>query len=142
MPLPEPHPGLVISYSYLWRDEARAGREEGVKDRPAVIVLAVRAKADSGRVVTVAPVTHRKPSKPGTAVELPAKVKQHLGLDTAASWVILDETNQFLWPGHDLRPLPGRPRVFSYGVLPPRLLAKITNGIAALWDQGHAPTKR
>jgi hypothetical protein len=33
--LPKPEPGLVIRYSYLWHDEHRQGREEGVKDRPA-----------------------------------------------------------------------------------------------------------
>jgi hypothetical protein len=38
---PTPTPGLVIRYSYLWRNEAAAGREEGVKDRPCAIVLAV-----------------------------------------------------------------------------------------------------
>jgi hypothetical protein len=32
---PAPQPGLLIRYFYLWeREEARAGREEGVKDRP------------------------------------------------------------------------------------------------------------
>lgn len=32
---PEPTPGLVIGYAYLWEREARAGRDESVKDRPA-----------------------------------------------------------------------------------------------------------
>jgi hypothetical protein len=35
MPIPNPEPGLVISYAYLWHDEHHAGREEG-KDRPSV----------------------------------------------------------------------------------------------------------
>jgi len=35
MALPDPQPGLVISYSYLWHHEHRAGREEGLKSRPA-----------------------------------------------------------------------------------------------------------
>lgn len=30
MALPTPHPGLVISYAYLWSDEARRGRGGGV----------------------------------------------------------------------------------------------------------------
>jgi hypothetical protein len=38
MPLPDPKPGLVIHYSYLWAHEHARGHEEGVKDRPAVIV--------------------------------------------------------------------------------------------------------
>jgi len=33
-----PEVGLVIRHGYLWWNEARAGREEGVKDRPCVIV--------------------------------------------------------------------------------------------------------
>jgi len=28
MPIPNPEPGLVISYAYLWHHEHRAGREE------------------------------------------------------------------------------------------------------------------
>ena len=55
MPLPDPHPGLVLSYSYLWRREARLGPVEGVNDRPAVVVLAVRM-VDGARIVTVAPI--------------------------------------------------------------------------------------
>jgi hypothetical protein len=41
--LPEPVPGLVIGYAYLWRDEAPRGQDKGLKDRPCVIVLAVQA---------------------------------------------------------------------------------------------------
>ena len=41
MSWPEPRPGLVIRFSYLWKPEADAGRVEGVKDRPCAIVLAV-----------------------------------------------------------------------------------------------------
>jgi len=41
MPLPEPEPGLVISYSYLWHYERAAGVEEGRKDRPCVILVAI-----------------------------------------------------------------------------------------------------
>ena len=34
MTLPDPKPGLVVRYDYLWTHEAAAGREQG-KDRPA-----------------------------------------------------------------------------------------------------------
>lgn len=34
MTLPRPIPGLVISYAYLWMQEALGGAEEGRKDRP------------------------------------------------------------------------------------------------------------
>ena len=39
MALPDPHPGLVISYSYLWHEEYRQGQIEGVKNRPCAVVL-------------------------------------------------------------------------------------------------------
>jgi mRNA-degrading endonuclease toxin of MazEF toxin-antitoxin module len=141
MPLPNPHPGLVISYSYLWRHEAKAGRAEGAKDRPSVIILAVH-EADGTKMVTVAPITHRQPDDDTYSIELPAKVKEHLGMDERESWVVVDETNQFRWPGYDLRPLPGRPGTFAYGVLPQKLFARITQRVAELWDKGRDPVQR
>ena len=41
MALPVPERGLVISYSYLWQSEYEQGREEGVKNRLCVIIVAV-----------------------------------------------------------------------------------------------------
>ena len=32
--IPEPEAGLVISYSYLWKQEEELGQTEGRKDRP------------------------------------------------------------------------------------------------------------
>src|SRR5215469_9574837 len=64
MSIPNPEPGLVISYAYLWHDEHRAGLEEGQKDRPSVIVLAVERKADGATLVTVSPITHTAPRDP------------------------------------------------------------------------------
>ena len=39
MALPEPEPGLVISYA-SWHHEHQSGHDEARKDRPCVIVLA------------------------------------------------------------------------------------------------------
>ena len=61
MPIPNPEPGLVISYAYLWHHEHQAGREEGQKDRPSVIVLAIEREADGATVATVLPITHSAP---------------------------------------------------------------------------------
>jgi hypothetical protein len=36
---PEPRVGLVVSYSYLWSEEAEQGLVEGKKDRPCAIIL-------------------------------------------------------------------------------------------------------
>ena len=88
MPLPEPHPGLVISHSYLWQREANLGRTEGAKDRPAVIVLAVHAGIGSAKMVTVAPITHAKPAADAPALEPPPRVKAHLRLDDEGALAI------------------------------------------------------
>jgi hypothetical protein len=88
MPLPEPQCGLVISYSYLWRDERDAALTEGCKDRPCASVLVVKDKDDM-RIVTVAPITHSNPKYASAVIEIPPKV--NLGLDSQPSWIMLDE---------------------------------------------------
>jgi hypothetical protein len=67
MPLPEPEPGLVVSYAYLWRAEHEAGHEEGRKDRPCAIILALERSEDATTIVTVLPITHSPPADPATA---------------------------------------------------------------------------
>ena len=116
-----PEPGLVISYAYLWRHEHNRGQDEGRKDRPCVIVLTVEKPEGKAIRVTVAAVTHTPPGGDTTALEMPPRVKHHLGLDDARSWIVLDEVNQFDWPGFDLRPVPGRGDKFAYGFIPPKL---------------------
>jgi hypothetical protein len=136
--LPEPVPGLVIRYSYLWRDEYRQGREEGTKDRPCAIVVVSRP-AEGERLVTVLPVTHAPPSDPELAVEIPAATKRRLGLDGARSWVVLAEANRFLWPGPDLQPLrPGDAATVAYGMLPYALFESIRRKFAAAIRARHA----
>jgi len=42
------------------------------------------------------------------------------------SWVVVSKTNDFLWPGPELRPIPGsNPARFHYGMLPPRFYAHL-----------------
>jgi len=135
MALPEPECGLVLSYSYLWRREREAGRTEGAKDRPCVIVLATRNNGNS-TTVTVAPITHSPPSDLTVAWEIPPRVKRHLGLDGERSWIVLDEFNEFVWPGFDLRPVPGTTARFDYGLLPPALFARIVNRALELRREG------
>jgi len=119
VPLPNPFPGLVLHYSYLWHDEHRRGLEEGTKNRPCVVVLAVTSE-DGDTVVTVAPITHTPPRIAGEAVEIPAATKDRLGLDEGRSWIVVNEINRFRWPGVDLLPVPGKGG-YEYGVLPPGL---------------------
>jgi len=127
--LPKPKPGLVISYSYLWAHQNDEGLEEGGKDRPCAIVAA-RQIMEGREVVTVVPVTHTPPADPFCAVEIPPALKAHLGLDEQPSWVVVSETNDFLWPGPDLRPISRlQPETFAYGMLPPRFFAHLRDRI-------------
>jgi hypothetical protein len=140
VPLPAPVPGLVIRYAYLWHREHLAGREEGEKDRPCAIVVALRAAEDAGETrVLVLPVTHSAPAQPTLAVEIPAPVKKRLRLDADRSWVVLSEWNEFVWPGPDLRRAPGgNESSVAYGMLPPGLFAIIRDRFLALATAAQA----
>lgn len=129
MSLPDPRPGLVISYVYLWAREHGLGSEEGAKDRPCAIVAA-RQTVSGREVVSVVPITHTPPSDMADGVEIPPTLKVWLGLDEQPSWIVVTETNDFLWPGPDLRPRRGvTPRRFEYGMLPPRFYAHVRDRI-------------
>jgi hypothetical protein len=130
-----PFPGLIVRYAFLWSDEARRGRTEAGKDRPCVVVVAVRRESNARFRIRVLPITHVA-QHPGRAVSLPAKVKRHLGLDGDSSWIVLDEPNQFVWPGMDLRPISRtRPGVWNYGVLPQELFEDVRTRLRAVLDQ-------
>jgi len=120
--LPDPKPGLVIRYDYLWMHEAAAGRDQG-KTRPACLVAADSAVLP--RYVVLLPITHTPPAGGTVGIEIPARVSQALGLDDAPNWVIVSEHNIDEWPNAGLSPLPSRPDVFSCGFVPPRLFARI-----------------
>ncbi len=122
MALPDPKPGLVIRYDYLWMHEAAAGHDQG-KTRPSCLVAADPAVLP--RYVVLLPITHTPPAGDTVGIEVPARVSQALGLDDAPSWVIVSEHNIDEWPNAGLSPLPSQPDTFSYGFIPPRLLARI-----------------
>ena len=132
--LPDPIPGLVIRYAYLWRDEALRRREEGTKYRPAVVVLVASQDGDNGTTVLVAPITHRRPSDPDAGVAIPSQTGARLGLDADQSWIIVSELNRFQWPGPDLRPVgPGQS---AYGHLPAGLFRKLRARLLSLLARG------
>ena len=135
MPIPVPEAGLVISYAYLWNREALAGQEEGRKDRPCVITLAVQRQQDGETWVTVLPITHSAPIDAASAVEILPAVKRHLGLDDARSWVIVSEGDQFVWPGYDLRKLRGDDS-YDYGFVPPQFFETILAAFR-IWHRLH-----
>jgi hypothetical protein len=141
-PIPAPEPGLVVNYAYLWRHEHRAGHEEGRKDRPSVIILAAEKEPRGDIVVTVLPITHRPPDDATAAVEIPPAVKKHLSLDEERSWVIVDEGNEFVWPGYDLRRVPQSGK-YDLGFLPPKLFLEIREAFLAVYRaSGRKPTPR
>jgi hypothetical protein len=80
---PQPLPGQVISYAYLWQTEHQRGQEEGLKDRPCAVILVI-TNEDDNEMVTVLPITHTPPSNPDLAVEIPSTTKRRLGLDAPA----------------------------------------------------------
>ena len=71
------------------------------------------------------PITHTPPGGDTVGIEIPARVRQALGLDDTPSWVIVSEHNIDEWPNGGLSPLPGLPDVLSYGFIPPGLFAQI-----------------
>lgn len=129
MSLPVPRPGLVIRYAFLWSHEARAGQEEATKDRPCAIVVATRRGSDGTLLTLVAPITHSPPDDPSHSLPIPAQAARSLGLDGERHWIRTDELNSFAWPGYDLRPLPGQPGRYDYGLLPRDLFERLREAI-------------
>lgn len=76
-------------------------------------------------LVAVLPITHTAPQD-NNALEIPASLKSHLGLDAEKSWVIVSEGNLFRWPGSDLRPvISGDVKSIVFGMVPPRFFKTI-----------------
>jgi hypothetical protein len=139
--VPVAAPGLVIRYAYLWESEARQGREEGVKDRRCAVVLTV-LREGKHPIVRVLPITHTPPAHPDDGLEIPRATQERLGLDSDRSWVILTEANDFIWPGPDLRPLPGAdPGSVAYGFLPPGLFRVLRDRVLHRWRERRTRTE-
>jgi hypothetical protein len=137
--IPVPGVGLVIRYSYLWHSEYLAGREEGQKDRPCALVAAIRTGEAGETRVLVLPITHSPPVASSDAVEIPLLIKERLGLDAGRSWIVVSEWNDFVWPGPDLRPVPGAdPASVAYGFLPLRFFTAVRERFHELARKGRA----
>ena len=104
-PFLSPSRASSSAYDYLWTHEAAAGRDQG-KDRPACLVAASDSQTRP-RFVVILPITHTPPDGNTIGIEIPAKVKQAIGLDDARSWVIVSEHNIDEWPNAGLSPVPG-----------------------------------
>ena len=105
-------------------------------------MLAIVATLEDGPpAVRVLPVTHSPPSDPQDAVEIPAATKRRLGLDDERSWIVLTESNRFVWPGPDVRSIDRESGY--YGALPPALFGEIKRRFVELARaQRHRVTAR
>jgi hypothetical protein len=121
-----PERGSVIRYAYLWAREEIHGKREAAKERPTLVLAISILEEDGKHRVYGAAITHSPPVKPADAVPLPQNVKHQLGLDGEPAWIVTTELNAFIWPGPDIRPIPGRqPRTFVYGRVPDALLKRV-----------------
>ncbi|CDZ37505.1 hypothetical protein NOJ28_03710 [Neorhizobium galegae] len=133
MSFPEPKPGLVIRYAFLWSSDEDRGSVEAAKDRPCAIVVAAYNQAGAIQTI-VAPVTHSPPhgGNPKASLEIPAAICRSLGFDDGRHWLRLDELNRFLWPGYDLRPRPDDASRWDYGMLPKDFFEQVRGRIIDL----------
>ena len=136
--IPKPAPGLVICYSYLWHREQKEGREEGIKNRPCVVVAVLPAKQEGAKPdVMVAPITHTRPLEQtdwDSVIEIPAAQKQKLGLDELPSYVCCNEVNRFTWPGEDLRHIPNG-KAYTFGLMEKDLFEQIRTRVLDIRGQ-------
>jgi hypothetical protein len=105
-------PGLVLRYDYLSSHEAAAGRDQG-KDRPACLVAASDSQTRP-RFVVLLPITPTPPDGETIGIEIPATVKQAIGLDDVRSFVIVSGHTIDEWPNAGVSPIPGKPGIFGY----------------------------
>jgi hypothetical protein len=91
--------------------------------------VAAHQVIEGREVVTVVPITHTRPAETADAVEIPAALKRHLGLDDLPSWIVVTETNDFIWPGRTFTPCRAKPSRFDYGMLPPRFFAHVRDSV-------------
>lgn len=136
MPLPKPEPGLVISYAYLWAERAGRGHGEAETSRPCAIILSTQDVAGATTVMAL-PITRTPPGPGNAGIEIPAVTRKRLGLDEAPSWIMISELNRFIWPGPDLRPIPGSTDRFAYGLLPPRLFKTVRDSVVQRAKKGQ-----
>lgn len=118
--IPKPVSGMVIHYSYLWNREAAEGQQEGLKDRPCVVIGVLPPKQEGAKPdVLVAAITHSEPMNAvenARFIEIPTEEKKRLGMDDLPSYVCCSEVNRFEWPGSDLRLISSK-NAYTYGLM-------------------------
>jgi hypothetical protein len=90
------------------------------------VVVVATEKRPHGTQLLVVPVTTRPPREGDIAIEMPVRVREHLGLGDESSWIVADEYNLFTWPGPDIRPIRRGDDISPrYGAIPGRLLEQL-----------------
>ncbi|MCY1664172.1 type II toxin-antitoxin system PemK/MazF family toxin [Rhizobium sp. SL86] len=137
MSYPDPVPGLVVRYNYLWDTEKSEGLSLGSKDRPCAIVV---YHASTGDTIVV-PITHSPPAlgEEDLSIEVPPDLSRELGLDDQTNWIRVSEVNRFQWPGVHLRPLPSDPNRYHYGMIPKDLFERIKAKLHETMKKGRVP---
>lgn len=131
----EPQVGQIVDHHFLWTEEQAAGRVEGRKARPCLIIAVEQRKRATPRV-TVLAVTSQSPRAGTTAIAVPDDVKVRIGLARARpAWVVIDDANFFAWPGYDLVPQPGGG--FVRGVVTRGFFQLVRNAVLAAHSHGR-----
>ncbi len=95
-----------------------------------MVVVVATEKRQHGIQLLVVPVTTRPPRQGDASVEMPVRVRQHLGLGEERCWIVTEEYNLFTWPGPDIRPIRSggeiQPR---YGSIPAKLFDQVRSKI-------------
>jgi hypothetical protein len=125
---PDPVPGLVIRFDYLWDIDHQKGLSTSNKERPCAIVLYTKATNKT----LVVPISHSYP-EPGQedySLEIPPEICAEIGLDKDRNWVRVSEVNEFEWPSPELRPRPEDPSRVDYGMVPEAFFLEIRKRLA------------
>lgn len=128
MNYPDPVPGLVIRFDYLWDTDSQKGLSSSGKERPCAIVLHAKK---TGKTLVV-PISHSYPDvgEEEYSLEIPAEICFRIGLDKDRSWVRVSEVNEFEWPSPEIRPRPDDPSRVDYGMIPEEFFLEIRKRLA------------
>jgi hypothetical protein len=115
-----PKPGDILNYVYLFAREQEQGRDEGVKERPVLVV------AVTGMTVFTLAIT-TKGERADRAIPIPPDVAKAASLRNPSA-IIVTEYNHFRWLGFDVRPVASGPS-YVRGRLSPSFFAKVLNSV-------------
>jgi len=113
---PEPKIGLVVKYDYLWYDQARAGQQQGFKDRPCAIIARRRVDETGDYKLLLLPITHTSIVDKKDGLVVPPKLRRYLGLDDEQSWLKTSEYNEVMWSDPGI--IPAKQGQWEYGFMP------------------------